>query len=296
MAFTLVFTKSLGSASATSIAASQATAEVSAKPLLLNGSLGNYLSTTTTAAVAIGGTVLPLAAITGLTPGQPVADTTAVTLSNITRTIQVGTSSVNIWPPVSGVGVGNGDTIVFTGNLATIDTSSSTNTAIGRRVLITSNGNDSGITWTVVGTNASGTIITDTFPGANGAAQSNLDFVTVTSITPSGTTASTVEAGTNGVGSSPWITLNQDATSVMNTGFSVEVVSGSVNFTVQHTYDDPNMLLDGITYPLAFNHSVVVDQNATIDGVYTTPVTAIRVLINSGTGVIRVRVLQSSIG
>ena len=84
--------------------------------------------------------------------------------------------------------------------------------------------------------------ITDSFAGANGVAQSNLDFVTVAQISGSAATASTVTAGTNGVGSSPWITLNADATSTMNVGFSVEIVSGACNFTVQHTYDDPNKM------------------------------------------------------
>src|ERR1700682_5761997 len=89
-----------------------------------------------------------------------------------------------------------------TSGVATIDTASSTNTETGRRVIITSGGNDTGINWVVVGTNSSGNKITDTFAGASGAAaQSNLDFVTVTSITPTGAVASTALAGTNGVGS-----------------------------------------------------------------------------------------------
>ena len=187
--------------------------------------------------------------------------------------------------------------LTLTSAVVTIDTATAAKSAIGRRVIITSGGNDSGINWTVVGTNGSGNKISDTFAGSSGgAAQSNLDFVTVSSITPSGSVATTAIAGTNGVGSSSWMTLNWHATSVMNVGFAVELVSGACNFTVQHTYDDPNNLLGGAAYPLPFNSSVVNGASASVDGVYSTPIAAIRVLINSGTGEIRVRVLQSSIG
>lgn len=185
-----------------------------------------------------------------------------------------------------------------TGGVATIDAATSTNQAIGRRVLISSTGNDSGITWTVVGTNSTGNAITDTFTGAGAglSVQSNLDFVTVTSITASAAYQNGVFAGTNGVGSSPWLTLNWHATSVMNVGIGLELVSGSVNYTVQHTYDDPNNLLQGLLFPFAFNHPVINGASASTDGSYTTPIAATRVLINSGTGVLRWRVLQSSIG
>lgn len=266
-------------------------------PLLLNGSAGNYLSTTTTAAVAVGSTFLPLTSTTGLTVGQSVADTTASALSNITKIVTVASGvGVAIWPPVSGVGVGSGDTIVFTGGAVTIDTATAGNSATGRRVLITSAGDDHLLTWTVKGTNAAGYPITDTFAGANGTSYSNLDFVTVTSITPSGTTASTVEAGTNGVGSSPWWTPNWHVQDI-NLGIGIEIVSGSVNFTLQYTYDDPNNLQAGALFPLAYNDVNIVNYSSSpIDASYAMPITAVRVLINSGTGELRVRYQQAGLG
>lgn len=183
------------------------------------------------------------------------------------------------------------------GGVATIDTSSAANSSPGRRVILTSGGDDSGITWTVAGTNAGGNAITDTFAGSSGgAAQSNLDFVTVTSITPSGAVASTVTAGTNGVGSSPWWVLNYRGDSPLNVGMAVELVSGSVNFSIQHTYDDPNSLPNGVVVPLAFDSPVIQGATATADGAYTTPVVAIRLIINSGTGEVRCRFMQAGMG
>lgn len=183
------------------------------------------------------------------------------------------------------------------GGVATIDARTAANGAIGRRVIITSGGNDSGINWVVVGTNSSGAAITDTFAGSNGgAAQSNLDFVTVRSITPSAAVASTAIAGTNGVGSSPWVSHSWTSQSPMNVGIAVELVTGSVNFTIQHTYDDPNNLEAGSLYPFPFNDAVINQQSDSIDGAMVTPIVASRVLINSGTGEIRVRFLQAGVG
>ena len=196
--------------------------------------------------------------------------------------------------PGSGAILINGS--AATAGVATIDAVTSTNLAIGRRVILTSGGNDTGINFTVTGKNGSGNIVSDTFAGASGgAAQSNLDFVTVTGITASGSVATTLKAGTNGVGSSPWLTWNYQVNPPINLGFAVELVSGAVNFTVQYTFDDPNNLPPGVTYPLDFN-SAILAQAATIDGVLTTPFVATRVLINSGTGVIRARFIQAGIG
>lgn len=295
MASPIVFDKKLAAASANNICASQSgTANT---PLLLNGSAGCYLSTTSSAAALVGKDFIPLTAVTGLIIGQTVTDSTTVgALSNITKVTNVNSLGVAVSPPVALAGVQSGDTIVLAGGYATIDAATSTNSAIGRRVLITSAGNDAALTWTVTGTDSTGASITDSFAGSASTSYSNLDFVTVTSVVPSGNTASTVTVGTNGVGSSSWLVTNWDATSLISLGFAVELVSGSVNFTVQHTYDDPNNLVGGATFPIAFNHSVVTSQNATIDGSYQSPVAAVRILINSGTGEIRFRVLQSSIG
>lgn len=183
------------------------------------------------------------------------------------------------------------------GGVATIDTYSvSANTDPGRRVIIQSGGNDSGINFLITGTNSSGNLITDTVAGTNaGTAQSNFDFVTVTNIIGSGAVAGTVVVGTNGVGSSAWQSWNYRVSPPQNIGYAVELVSGAVNYTVQYTYDDPNRLPNGVLTPLAFN-TILLAQTATADSTLSTPMMATRVLINSGTGVIRVRTMQTGIG
>lgn len=180
------------------------------------------------------------------------------------------------------------------GGVATLDTQ--------RRVLITSGGSDAGITFTVNGTNQAGNPISDTFAGGAVTAQSNLDFKTVTGVTHTGSVASTITIGTNGAGSSLWQITNWNATPE-NIGFVVEVRSGAANFTVQYTFDDPNILpmtgglnAAGSAFPLALNHPIVTNSTATVDSTFSTPVLAYRLLTNSGTGTLVFRGLQSGLG
>lgn len=184
-----------------------------------------------------------------------------------------------------------------TSGVATIDTyDASTNSETGRKVIITSAGNNSGINFLVTGTNSSGNLVTDTITGTSGtAAQSNLDFVTVTQVIGSAAVTGAVTVGTNGVAASRWMTWNYMITPPMNLSYQVELVSGAVNYTVQYTYDDPNNLPTGSSYPLAVNVAAGA-LAATADGNIATPIVATRVLINSGTGVIRMRVTQVGIG
>lgn len=166
---------------------------------------------------------------------------------------------------------------------------------VQRRVIITSGGNDSGITFTVTGTNQSGASISETFAGSNGSvAQSNLDFLTVTKVTHTGSVAGTITIGTNGVGSSLWQIINWNATP-FSLGYSVELRSGAVNFTVEHTYDDPNNLRAGLSYPLPWTDAVINGASASIETSSTSPITAIRLTTNSGTGTVWFRALQAGL-
>lgn len=181
------------------------------------------------------------------------------------------------------------------GGVATIDSVAAGNSgALGRRVIIAYTGTDT--SFTIVGTNATGNAITDVAVGSGGSAQSNMDFVTVSSITPVGGGLTSLTAGTNGVGSSPWWTTNWRGYAPVNISTLVELVSGSINYTIQHSYDDPNFLLGGLTYPTPINDPVLVNQIGTADGLMANPVKAMRVLINSGTGVIRGRFVQAGVG
>lgn len=167
----------------------------------------------------------------------------------------------------------NGSTV--SGGIATLDAA--------RRVLITSGSDDSGITFTVNGTNRDKHTLAETVTGSSGSSVGTTqDFLTVTSVTHTGSVAGTVEVGTNGLGSSQWYMVNQHTTPI-NLGVAV-VVSGTINFTVEYTYDDPNNPFTG-TFPTVFSQTAMASKTANTDAAATFdfPIFAIRLTQNSFT-------------
>jgi len=71
-------------------------------------------------------------------------------------------------------------------------------------------------------------------------------------------------------------------------GFGV-VVTGTVNYTVQHSFDDPESTA-GLTD--WFDHADVAAQSADKDGNYAYPVRAVRLTVNSGSGTADLTLLQ----
>jgi hypothetical protein len=157
--------------------------------------------------------------------------------------------------------------------VATLDTQ--------RRVLVTSAGNDSGITFTVFGTNQGGNAIQETVTGAiAGAAATNQDFLTVTRVANSGATASTVQVGTNGVGSSPWALIDPHVTPC-NLGLGV-VVTGTATFTVEYSYDDITSLAPGV-FANVFALAALAAKTTNTDSNITWPIRAVRLTLTSNT-------------
>ena len=97
----------------------------------------------------------------------------------------------------------------------------------------------------------------------------------------------------SGVGSTPFYPtdIHRDP---FNIGFGV-VVTGTVNYTVQHTFV-PTLFTDA-TVPAAdiFPHDTLVGETANEDGNYAFPVTGVRVTVNSGAGSIKVTFIQAGI-
>lgn len=67
------------------------------------------------------------------------------------------------------------------------------------------------------------------------------------------------------------------------------VVTGTVNFTVQHTFDN---VQDSAVTPTAFDHSTVAAKTANTDGNYAFPVRAVRLKQSSGSGSVTMTVIQ----
>ena len=91
-----------------------------------------------------------------------------------------------------------------------------------------------------------------------------------------------------GIGSSSALVMNTNI-SPFNVGFGVEV-DGTVEYSVQHTFDDP-----ATGFTTWFSHPTVAGETANADGNYAFPVTGIKVLVNSGTGSVTMKVVQAGI-
>lgn len=183
--------------------------------------------------------------------------------------------------PGAGAITMNGSAV--SGGVATLD--------VARRILFTSGTSDAGITFTVTGTNASGAPLTETIQGGVTTAATTQDFKTVTSITHSGSVAGTLTVGTNGVAATPWFYCNREES---NSLYGIAVVVGAtMNYTIQHTLDDPNAPFTG-TFPTVFDIGTATGTSgyATL----STPTTALRVQINSGTNSLKVIILQEGEG
>ena len=91
-----------------------------------------------------------------------------------------------------------------------------------------------------------------------------------------------------GTGSSSALVMNTNI-SPFNVGFGV-VVTGTVTYTIQHTFDDP-----AVGFTTWFSHPTVVDETTNQDGNYAFPVTGVKVLVTAGTGTAALNLIQAGI-
>lgn len=167
-----------------------------------------------------------------------------------------------------------------------------------RRIIITSGGNDTGITFTITGTTYGGQSVSETITGASGAAvSSTVDFLTVTQIRASGATSvSGVIAGTNTVAGSSWVRL--DSWAFPQTAIQCNA-SGTVNYTIQVSMDDPNSISNPVSVPnMTWLNTNDADAVSAIGDVFSnfdwTPTWA-RILLNSGNGTVTATFAQFNV-
>jgi hypothetical protein len=91
-----------------------------------------------------------------------------------------------------------------------------------------------------------------------------------------------------GTGSTDAVVINTNISPV-NIGFAV-VVTGTVNYSVQFSYDDP-----AVGFTTWFDDVSITSKTGNEDGSINFPITGIKVLINSGTGTATMSVVQAGI-
>lgn len=187
-----------------------------------------------------------------------------------------------------------GGNLTLNGSLVSGGVATLTAVGIGRQVIITSGGNDTSRTFTIYGISPEGNAISEALAGASGAAAaSNAMYSSVSRVTVDAATASTVTVGTNGVGASAMY-----APDPYMAPFSIGigcVVVGTVNYTVQHTFND---VYSFATYAPAsytwFSNSGLSAKTSSADGNYAAPVAGIRLLLSSGNGSVAMTLIQAA--
>jgi hypothetical protein len=157
---------------------------------------------------------------------------------------------------------------------------------------ITSTGNLSAINFTVTGTDDQGRVISQTIAGPNNSTvQTTLNYRTVTQIAVSAAVGTNVTVDTLQIGASTEVPLDLYITE-FNVNLVVEVI-GTVNYTVQYTFDD---VFGGAPGPFNWiNHSQLTNQTGNGNGTLVGMTRATRVLTNSGSGSVKFQVIQGGL-
>jgi VCBS repeat-containing protein len=159
-----------------------------------------------------------------------------------------------------------------------------------RKVAAASTGNIATVIFTVYGTDDASRVITDTITGVNNNSVSTvLDFATVLRVTTSAAVGTNVEIGTSAVGAAMPVPLDVYL-DPFNTSLFLDI-TGTVNVTVQYT-GNANVLTSPGPF-VWYDHSDLTGVTADDVGTIISPVTAVRLLTNSGAGSVGLTILQA---
>ena len=152
----------------------------------------------------------------------------------------------------------------------------------GQKLVITSVGVDSGITFTAYGKDAERHTVTASSVGGSASAVTlSTYFSEITRIAASGATAATITAGFSGAASTPAFIPNFRSENF--TAALAEIVTGTINGTCQHTFDDVFSTawtaVNGTWFP--HDDTDMVGFSANQNSNYAFPPTACRTIINS---------------
>lgn len=199
--------------------------------------------------------------------------------------IAAATTNIALSQSLAGAGALTLNGAAATGGVATLTPA--------QNVVITSAGNDSGLTWTIKGFDYGGSPLSESLAGANGAVTSKYIYASVTSISGSGATASTVTAGVSGTVYSPWLVLGAQRNHYQWTARTFIAAGGASSYNIEVT-SDINLMnqVGGYADDIIDELS---NQTGNTTSYNTTPWMGIRLKCNAGggTGTVTLRALES---
>lgn len=331
----------LATASATKVSLSQKAANAATNYIVLNGAAGSFTANSVCASQTPGGagallingtlaaTVAGASAAVAYLPNPPTPSRIYITggsdeSSKTFAVVGIGFSPTagpySIRETITGPNASTVSSLNAYSQIISITASAGTTGAItvghygtatldvARRVIITSGGNDLAITFTLSGTDINGSVISEAITGASGAAASSvLSYKTVTSLSASAALATTVTVGTNTVADSAFVRFDNLA-AMSQVAIQVDG-TGTVNWTVRQSLDDPNFVTNNDP-PNTFQWTQATmkwvdhpDSNLVASAVTTgvqgnygyAPVWA-KLVLNSGTGTATATFAQAYVG
>lgn len=162
-------------------------------------------------------------------------------------------------------------------------------------VSLTFAANETGHNFTLTGTDYGGNVISEVIAGTTaGTVQSANNYTTITRISVSAATTGNVSAGNLAQAIGRWIIADKNKAN-FQVGFGC-YVTGTVNYTVQHTWQDVLSQPTSAANQRIFNHDFIVNQTTTQDSNYAFNIAAFRLVINSGTGSVEMMSLEAGAG
>jgi hypothetical protein len=211
--------------------------------------------------------------------------------------------SVGVGPYIAGVsnGISTFQTLAQAGPFLINGTLAANGVAVldaPRQIGVTSSGNDSNVLFTITGTDALSNPLGEQIRGLNvGTATTNNLFKRVTGVTANGATSS----ATIGTVSAPFISRMIRMDEWANEAVGVQVsVSGTTTFTIQHSFDDPNDLVNPVPIGSMFWDTSLIPAGGILAttgysfSIATAPLW-MRLVLNSATGSARMTVTQYNV-
>lgn len=163
------------------------------------------------------------------------------------------------------------------------------------QITLTFADNETGHSFVVTGYDQNNSLVTETIAGTTaGTVTSVLTYSRVTQIAISAAATGAITAGNAQSGASPWVRMDEWALPSIGVFCTV---TGTVNYTVQQTQDDPNsptnpVTADTVTWIQCPDLNLVA-QTATAQAQYTYVPCWIRTVLNSGGGSVTTTITQA---